>query len=62
MRRTFLQAKVHRALVTEADLEYEGSLTLDENLMDAAGMLPFQRIEVYDVTNGNRFAPGADVV
>ncbi len=56
MRRSFLYAKVHRALVTEADLEYEGSLTLDQDLIDAAHMLPYQRIEVYDVTNGNRFA------
>lgn len=56
MKRPFLYAKVHRAVVTEADLEYEGSLTLDQDLMDAAHMRPFQRIEVYDVTNGNRFA------
>lgn len=55
MKRPFLFGKVHRVWVTEADLEYEGSLTLDQDLMDAAGLLPWQKIEVYDVTNGNRF-------
>ena len=56
MRRTFLSAKIHRATVTEACLEYTGSLTLDRDLMDAAGLLPFERIEVYNITNGQRFA------
>ena len=54
--RTLLRAKIHRITVTECDLEYEGSLTLDPELMSAADMVPFERIEVYDVTNGNRFA------
>ena len=56
LNRTLLRAKIHRITVTECDLEYEGSLTLDPILMKAADMLPFERIEVYDVTNGNRFA------
>lgn len=56
MKRSFLAGKVHRALVTEANLDYEGSLTLDQDLMDAAGMFPYQRIEVYNVTRGTRFA------
>lgn len=56
MRRTFLEGKVHRAFVTEADLEYEGSLTLDQDLMDAAGMKEYERIDVWNVTNGNRFS------
>lgn len=56
MKRSFLAGKVHRAVVTEANLDYEGSLTLDQDLMDAAGMFPFQRIEVYNVTRGTRFA------
>jgi aspartate 1-decarboxylase len=56
MRRKFLQAKVHRATVTAADLEYEGSLTLDAELMNAAGLLPYQAIDVYDVTRGTRFS------
>ena len=54
--RTMLRAKVHRISVTQRDLEYEGSLTLDRELMDAAGMLPFERVDVYDIDNGNRFS------
>jgi len=56
MTRQMLRAKVHRIAVTECDLEYEGSLTLDRHLMDACGMVPFERIDVYDVDNGNRFS------
>jgi len=55
MRRTFLKAKLHNACVTGTHLEYQGSLTLDPVLMREADMLPFERIEVYDVTNGERF-------
>jgi aspartate 1-decarboxylase len=53
---TLLKSKVHRARVTQADVHYVGSLTLDQDLMDAAGMLPFERIEVADVDNGERLA------
>ena len=56
MIRPFLQSKIHRMIVTEADLEYEGSLTLDRELMDAAEMLPFQKIEIYNVTRGTRLS------
>ncbi len=56
MTREMLRAKVHRIAVTERNVEYEGSLTLDRELMDACGMLPFERIDVYDVDNGNRFS------
>ncbi len=49
-----LKAKIHRATVTGADLNYIGSLTLDENVMDAAGLLEYERIQVLDITNGNR--------
>ncbi len=56
MKRKFLYAKVHRMIVTQADLEYEGSLTLDVALMEAAGMLPYQAIDVYNVTQGTRFS------
>jgi aspartate 1-decarboxylase len=56
MTRTMLRAKIHRIAVTERDVSYEGSLTLDAELMREAGMLPFERIEVYDVDNANRFA------
>lgn len=50
-----LYSKVHRATVTDADLHYEGSLTLDETLMQAAGLTQFQKIEIYNITNGQRF-------
>ena len=49
-----LKGKIHRATVTEADLNYIGSLTLDENLMDAAGFREYEKIQVLDITNGNR--------
>jgi len=56
MIRAFLRSKIHRATVTLVDIEYEGSLSLDENLMKAAGLAPFERVEVYNVTNGERFS------
>jgi aspartate 1-decarboxylase len=56
MTREMLRAKVHRITVTECDVEYEGSLTLDRDLMDACGMVPFERIDVYDVDNASRFS------
>lgn len=56
MKRTFLKSKIHRAVVTEDNLDYEGSLGLDEGLMKAADLFPFERVEVYNVTNGERFA------
>jgi len=56
MKRTFMKSKIHRASVTEDDLDYEGSLGLDEELMKAADLLPYERVEVYNVTNGERFA------
>ena len=49
-----LKGKIHRATVTEANLNYIGSLTLDEDLMDAAGFREYEKIQVLDVTNGNR--------
>lgn len=56
MRLTLLKCKLHRLTVTQADLEYEGSFTLDSELMERAGLLPHERIELYDVTNGSRIA------
>ena len=56
MERTMLRAKIHRIRVTECDVDYEGSLTLDTELMQRADMVPYERVEVYDVDNGNRFA------
>jgi aspartate 1-decarboxylase len=55
MLRLMLKSKVHRATVTEADLEYEGSLTLDQDLMEAADLREFEGIQVYNITNGSRF-------
>lgn len=56
MRVPFLHSKVHRVIVSGANLEYEGSLTLDIDLMEAAGMAPYQRIEVYNVDRGTRLS------
>ncbi len=54
--RTVLKSKIHRATVTQADLHYEGSITIDPALMDAADILPFEQVHVLDVNNGNRLA------
>lgn len=51
-----LRSKIHRVTVTERNVAYEGSVTLDASLLAAAGALPYERVEVYDVTNGARFA------
>lgn len=52
--RIMMSGKVHRATVTEANLHYEGSITLDPDLMEAAGFLPYEQVSVLDVTNGAR--------
>jgi aspartate 1-decarboxylase len=52
--RTMLKSKIHRATVTEANLEYEGSVTIDALLMDAADLLPYEQVQIYDCTNGSR--------
>lgn len=49
-----LKAKIHRATVTEADLNYVGSITIDRDLMDAAGILEYEQVSVVDIDNGNR--------
>ncbi len=54
MLRTFLRAKIHRATVTAADLDYVGSVTLDADLMDAADIDHLERVEIYDITSGAR--------
>jgi aspartate 1-decarboxylase len=63
MFRTMLKSKIHRATVTESDLHYVGSVTVDEDLMDAADLLPGERVAIVDVTNGARLEtyviPGA---
>ena len=54
MRRTMFKSKIHRATVTHADLEYEGSITLDSDLMRAADILPFEKVAIWNVTRGSR--------
>jgi aspartate 1-decarboxylase len=56
MLRRMLKSKIHRATITSADLHYEGSLTLDEDLMDAADLVPHEEIQVVNVNNGTRFS------
>lgn len=65
-----LKSKIHRAVVTHADVEYEGSVTLDANIMEAAGLLENERVDIWNVTNGNRLStyamtpaePGSGIV
>ena len=56
MQRFMMKSKIHRATVTDADLHYEGSITIDERLMEEANMIPFEQVEIYDVNNGERFS------
>lgn len=53
--RKFLRGKIHNATVTGVNLEYEGSITIDRDILDEANMLPFEHVEVYNVNNGERF-------
>jgi aspartate 1-decarboxylase len=55
MQLSFLKSKIHRATITKADLDYEGSISIDEDLMDAANFLPGERVDVLDINNGERF-------
>ena len=59
-----LKCKIHRATVTDADLHYEGSITIDPKLMEAAGLQEFETVDIYNVNNGARFTtyviPGSD--
>ena len=55
MFRQMLRAKIHRATVTDACLEYEGSLTVDETLLEAAGILPYEAVVISNLHNGERF-------
>lgn len=56
LRRTMMTAKIHRATVTEADLHYVGSVTVDADLLDAVDLLPGERVDIVDVTNGARLS------
>jgi aspartate 1-decarboxylase len=69
MRRSLFKSKIHRATVTDADLDYEGSVTIDEHLMQAADIWPYERVDIWNVTNGSRLytyalagAPGSGVI
>ena len=64
-----LKSKIHRATITQADLNYEGSLTIDKELMDAVDLHPYERVMVYNINNGERFdtyaiegEPGSGVI
>jgi aspartate 1-decarboxylase len=54
MRRTLFKSKIHRATVTDANLAYEGSVTIDETLMHAADILPYEKVSIWNTTNGSR--------
>ena len=53
---TMLKCKLHRATVTECDLHYEGSVSIDRSLIEAAGLMVYERVEIYNISNGARFA------
>ena len=55
MMKTMLKCKIHRATVTDAQLHYEGSVTVDRTLMDAAGLVEYEQVHIWNVDNGNRF-------
>ena len=69
MRRSLFKSKIHRATVTDADLDYEGSITIDERLMREANILQYEHVHVWNVANGSRLetyalagAPGSGVI
>ena len=53
--RIMLKSKLHRVRITDANIDYEGSISIDKNLMDAADILPYEQVQVLDVNNGARF-------
>ncbi len=55
MQVTLLKGKLHRACVTHAELDYEGSCAIDARLLEASGIVPYEQIQIYNVTNGERF-------
>jgi aspartate 1-decarboxylase len=56
MTRKMLKSKIHRATVTEANIEYEGSVTIDRELLRAADILPYEEVDIWDCTNGSRIS------
>ena len=59
--RAMLKSKIHRARVTDANIDYEGSITIDKELMEAADILPYEQVEVLNINNGARFSTYAIV-
>jgi aspartate 1-decarboxylase len=55
MERRMMKSKIHRAIVTESNLDYEGSITIDARLMETANILPYEQVDIYNVTSGERF-------
>lgn len=55
MKLNILKSKIHRAVVTQADLNYVGSITIDKDLMDAANILEYEKVDIVDIDNGSRF-------
>lgn len=55
MHRTLLKSKIHRAKVTDANVDYEGSITIDRSLMDLADLNEYEQVDIYNISNGNRF-------
>ena len=51
-----LKSKIHRATITNANLNYEGSISIDEDLLEKADILPYEKVEIYDINNGERFS------
>ena len=69
MRRVMMKSKIHRARVTEANIDYEGSVTVDADLLDEADIIEYERVEIYNITNGERFTtytirgePGSGII
>ena len=69
MQRIMMKSKIHGARVTEACIDYEGSITIDSELMEAANMLEYEKVDIYDINNGERFStyvikgePGSRVI
>ena len=56
MQRKMLRGKIHRATITEANLHYQGSVTIDADLMEAADLIEYEQVEIWNITNGNRFS------
>ena len=56
MQRVLLKSKIHKATVTGADIDYEGSISIDPNICREADLVEFEKVEIYNVTNGNRFS------